>query len=182
MLSQFVSPYSHTLLSALEFDFPYGTQAVGRLDLHSEGLLILTNDRSLTGRLLHPSHRHSRNYFVLVAGRVLEEHLERLRSGINIRLKKKGFYLTEPCEVSQLEDTAKKSVPIDFVHPEWETWLNFSLREGKNRQIRKMCKEQNLRVRRLVRVSINNLRLGDLQPGEVREFSGQELFRLLDLH
>ena len=89
MVSQFVSPHKQRLLCDLNYIFPEGTNAVGRLDDHSEGLLILTTDKTLTKRLLHPDRKHKRSYIVLVEKLIEKESIEKLRHGIEIMVKKK---------------------------------------------------------------------------------------------
>src|SRR5687768_85741 len=104
MISQFVSPYEHRLLGDLNFSFPEGTHAVGRLDDLSEGLLILTTDKTLTARLLHPDRQHKRTYLVLVEKLISEETIQKLRNGVEILIKQRGKYVTQPCQVRLLKD------------------------------------------------------------------------------
>lgn len=180
MISQFVSPYEHRLLGDLDFEFPQGTNAVGRLDEASEGLLILTTDKTLTKRLLHPDKKHSRSYIVQVEKRVDPSVVERLKNGLEIQVKGRGAYITQPCEVRQIEKP--KNLPErDDAFREFlpHSWLEFVLMEGKNRQIRKMCAEVRHKCRRLIRTRIENLELGTLKPGEVREIDRDKLFDLL---
>ena len=181
MISQFISPITHRKLGELDFDFPVGTNAVGRLDHESEGLLILTTDSGLTQKLLHPSKNHSRSYIVQVDKVVNEETITRLSSGVEILLKgKKQSYTTKPCTVNLInkppnlpprEDSLAENIP--------HCWLEFILTEGKNRQIRKMCRLVRHKCKRLIRTKIENLELGDMQPGEVREIEQKKLFELL---
>lgn len=180
MISQFVSPYQHRLLGDLDFEFPPGTNAVGRLDEASEGLLILTTDKTLTKRLLHPDKKHYRSYTVQIEKKIDQSVIDRLRNGVEIQVKGKGPYITQPCEVRQIEkpnnlpdreDTFREFLP--------HSWLEFILTEGKNRQIRKMCAEVRHKCRRLIRTRIENLELGTLKPGEVKEMNRDELFDLL---
>lgn len=180
MLSQFVSPYAHRLLGDLDFDFPEGTHAVGRLDEHSEGLLILTTDKTLTRRLLHPEKKHLKHYLVQVQHQVNPQTLETLSRGIGIEVKKKGIYHTQPCEVRLTDAPPNLPERENPVHNFIEySWLEFILTEGKNRQIRKMCRTVKHRCQRLIRTRINNLELGPMQPGEVVEMSREELFEKL---
>lgn len=182
MLSQFVSPYKHTLLGDLDYDFPEGTNAVGRLDEDSEGLLILTNDKTLTKRLLHPDKKHKRSYIVQVERKVEQEALQKLSSGIDIVIKRKGNYRTIPCEVNLIEKPLhlpERAHPFKEFLP--HSWLEFVLTEGKNRQIRKMCAAVRHDCKRLIRTSIEDLELGNMQPGEVKEIDQQKLFELLRL-
>jgi 23S rRNA pseudouridine2457 synthase len=182
MISQFVSPYKHALLGDLHYSFPAGTNAVGRLDDDSEGLLILTNDKSLTKRLLHPDRKHRRNYIVQVEKKIEPEAVEKLSAGIEILIKRKGSYKTLPCEVRTIEKP--ENLP-ERAHSFKEflphSWLEFVLTEGKNRQIRKMCSAVRHDCKRLIRTKIEDLELGAMQPGEVREIKQQELFTLLRL-
>lgn len=182
MISQFVSPYQHRLLGDLDFDFPEGTHAVGRLDEESEGLLILTTDKTLTRRLLHPSKQHRRSYLVQVKKRVEPETIEMLCAGLEILVKGRGAYLTQPCHVKLLEKPfalpEREPMVKEYVQ---HSWLEFTLTEGKNRQIRKMCTAVKHPCTRLVRTKIEDLELGDLQPGQVKEMSQPDLFRLLRL-
>lgn len=181
MLSQFVSPYEQRLLGDLDFSFPPGTNAVGRLDNHSEGLLILTNDKSLTRRLLHPSKQHFRRYAVLVKGIVTDDELQTLRSGVEIGVKGKGFQTTLPCDVRIIsgEEFAEREPPYIKYGP--HTWLEFILTQGKNRQIRKMCRAVRHEVQRLIRTHIEDLSLEDLKAGEVREIDKTKIETLLGL-
>ncbi len=180
MISQFVSPYNQRLLGELHFDFPAGTHAVGRLDEDSEGLLILTTDKTLTRRLLHPGKNHRRHYLVQVQREVVPETIEKLKTGLDIMVKKKGLYRTLPCEVCRVDKpahiAARSNEFQDFIP---HTWLEFVLTEGKNRQIRKMCSAVRHNCHRLIRTRIEKLELGSMQPGEVREMKREELFDLL---
>ena len=182
MISQFVSPYEHRLLGDLDFDFPEGTNAVGRLDDDSEGLLILTTDKSLTKRLLHPERKHKRNYIVQVERKVEAEAIQKLSAGLDIIIKKKGTYTTQPCEVNLIEKP--QNLP-ERAHSFKEflphSWLEFVLMEGKNRQIRKMCSAVRHDCKRLIRTKIEDLELGSMQPGDVKEIDQKELFKLLKL-
>src|ERR1700741_1928474 len=104
MVSQFVSPYEQSKLCDLDFDFPPGTNAVGRLDDESEGLLILTNDKTLTKRLLNPEKKHKRNYIVQVEKIIGEDALHQLNTGIDILIKGQNrIYTTQACEVNVIE-------------------------------------------------------------------------------
>lgn len=180
MVSQFVSPYEQPLLGDLNFPFPEGTNAVGRLDEDSEGLLILTTDKTLTTRLLHPDKKHLRHYQVQVKGKVEPQTLTVLGQGLDIIIKRRGIYHTKACEVKLIEppsDLAEREDPVhEFVE---HSWLEFVLTEGKNRQIRKMCAAVNHVCKRLIRTKIEQLELGTMKPGEVKELSKETIFELL---
>lgn len=182
MVSQFVSPHKLRLLCDLEYDFPEGTNAVGRLDNDSEGLLILTNDKSLTAKLMHPDRKRSKRYVVQVEKIVGEDALNKLRTGIHILVKGKGEYFTKECEVNVIP---KPDYLPERGHPYREdlpqTWLEFVLKEGKNRQIRKMCSGVRHDCKRLVRTHIENLDIIGMRAGEVKEVERKELFLKLGL-
>ena len=183
MVSQFISPHKKRLLGDLDYVFPEGTNAVGRLDDDSEGLLILTNDKSLTGKLMHPDKKREKRYVVQVEKIVTEEKLQILRSGVDILVKGRGAYRTKDCEVNIIE---KPLYLPDRVHsfradlP--QTWLEFVLKEGKNRQIRKMCSAVRHDCKRLIRTHIEDLNIIGMQPGEVKSISKEELFLRLRLY
>lgn len=136
---------------------------VGRLDKNSEGLLLLSNDGELTLRLTHPRYEHEKTYRVTVSGAVTEAALAILRSRLVI-----DGYRIRPARVEFVKagDVPGRSV------------LLFVLREGRNRQIRKMCEAAGLTVRRLVRTGIGNLALGGLRPGAWRDLTPVELREL----
>lgn len=135
---------------------------VGRLDKDSEGLLILTNDGSFANALTHPKHNYAKVYRVTVRPSVNDEILDKLRNGIEIDGRK-----TAPCDVNIVTEEEGRVV------------LEFILREGRNRQIRKMCEAVNLEVARLKRISIGPVKLGMLQPGKSRELTDNEVRKLL---
>lgn len=182
MVSQFISPHKKRLLGDLEFDFPEGTNAVGRLDDDSEGLLILTNDKSLVGKLMHPDTKREKRYVVQVEKIITSEKLEILRTGVDILVKGRGEYHTKACEVNVIEKPA-------YLPPRGHTfredlpqsWLEFVLREGKNRQIRKMCTAVRHDCKRLIRTHIEDVNIIGMQPGEVKEIEQEALFQLLHL-
>lgn len=132
--------------------------SVGRLDLNSEGLLLLTNDGELKRRLELPSTGWLRKYRVRVNGNPLDPDLEPLRKGI----------------VVDGETFQPMNVMIDRIQGA-NAWLTVGLREGKNREIRRAMSAINLTVNRLIRISYGPFRLGDLQPGEVEEVKGKVL-------
>ena len=135
---------------------------VGRLDKDSEGLLILTNDGSFANALTHPKHNYAKVYRVTVRPSVNDEILDRLRNGVEIDGR-----ITAPCDVNIITEEEGRVV------------LEFILREGRNRQIRKMCEAVNLEVARLKRISIGPIKLGMLQTGKYRELTDNEVKKLL---
>ncbi len=135
---------------------------VGRLDKDSEGLIILTNDGSFANALMHPKHNYAKVYRVTVRPKVDDGMLYKLRNGIEIDGRK-----TAPCEVSVITEEEGRVV------------LEFILREGRNRQIRKMCEAVGLEVARLKRISIGPIKLGMLQTGKYRMLSENDVKKLL---
>ena len=172
MVSQFVSEMPGRLLGDIDFPFPEGIHAVGRLDKQSEGLLILTTNKKLTRLLFQGETLHRRTYLVKVKNVVTEEQLQQLRKGISIRVKGGGFCTTAPCEADIISTPANLgsqiSAPVDYPN---NRWLRITLTEGKYHQVRKMVKAIYNSVLRLVRVSIEDLELGQLPPGKVIELS-----------
>ncbi len=136
--------------------------AVGRLDLDSEGLILLTNDGELANHLTHPRYGHEKEYRVLVASRPDEKQLEIWRRGVVLA----DGYRTAPARVS-VEQARDQ-----------ETWLRVILREGRKRQIREVGTQIGLPVRRIIRVRIGSLLLGNLKPRQWRNLTPDEVARL----
>jgi len=182
MVSQFISTHSVTLLGDLKYNFPDGTHAIGRLDNHSEGLLILTTNKKITRLLFLSETPHKRTYLVQVNNILSEENLHLLQTGIAIRVKGGIHYTTPPCCVGIVENP--KSIYSNItVNDQYgpHTWLLITLTEGKFHQVRKMLGAVHHRCKRLIRVSIENLALGDLMPGGVRELEEKDFFKLLKI-
>ncbi len=132
---------------------------VGRLDRNSEGLLLFTNDGELANDITHPSHRVSKTYRVTIDGKVTEEQLNALMSGVTLD----DGAVTLPCSVEVLTEEPERTV------------LRFVIRQGLNRQIRRMCDAVGLKVGRLRRVAIGSVKLGILKSGEWRDLTKEEL-------
>lgn len=178
-LSQFSRELSeHETLADLH-DFPPDVYPVGRLDKDSEGLLLLTNDRQLTHRLLDPGFGHPRSYWVQVEGEPTEAALEALRQGVRIRIKGKAHQCL-PVKVRIIPPPTglwPRNPPIRERRNIPTSWLEMELREGKNRQVRRMGAAVNLPVLRLIRFRIGQLELGALPVGEVCPFLPSALFK-----
>jgi pseudouridine synthase len=144
-----------------------GVHPVGRLDRDSEGLLLLTDDGALTQRLTHPRYQHAKEYLALVRGLPDRTAVRRLQAGIAL-----DEGTTAPARVTRPKETAWGPAPARH------TWLRIVLREGKKRQIRRMCEAVGHRVERLIRVRVGPIELGDLQVGTYRPLTRKEV-RLL---
>lgn len=182
MVSQFISPDKVGLLKDIPFNFPEGIHAIGRLDNYSEGLLILTTNKKVTKLLFESKTPHKRTYLVQVRDIVTPEKLLQLQNGVSIRIKGGDYYTTPPCQVSIVEK------PIDLYKRENEfkeglpnTWLLITLTEGKFHQVRKMVDAVRHRCKRLIRISIEDLALNNLQPGEVKEMEESDFFKQLKI-
>ena len=132
---------------------------IGRLDRTSEGLLLLTNDGSFANDIMHPTRHVAKTYRVTVAEKVTEDQINKLMAGIEIEPK----VMTRPCVVNILIEEEERTV------------LEFIIKEGKNRQIRRMCEAVDLTVKRLRRTSIAGVKLGMLKPGEYADLTKEEM-------
>jgi 23S rRNA pseudouridine2457 synthase len=148
---------------------------VGRLDYDSEGLLLLTNDGALQHRLAEPRFEHPRTYWAQVEGMIGPEQLERLTRGLKIQ-----DYETKPCQARAIGEPAlaPRDPPIRFRQSIPTSWLELTLTEGRNRQVRRMTAAVGLPTLRLVRVAIGTLKLDGLAPGQWRDVRANELERL----
>ena len=183
MVSQFVSPDDVGLLGDIDFEFPEGIHAIGRLDNLSEGLLILTTNKKVTKLLFQGETPHKRTYLVRVKNIVSAESLEKLRTGVSIRITEGAYYTTPPCDVQIIAN------PPDLFEHQQErrpyaphTWLSITLSEGKFHQVRKMVMAVHHPCKRLIRTSIEDLELGKLEPGGVREIEESEFFSQLKIN
>ena len=131
---------------------------IGRLDMDSEGLLILTNDGEVANKLMHPKHHVEKIYHVKVKGEIEPEVLTTLNGPMVI-----DDYKIKPVQVSIIE------------RKEGNTILRFTLSEGRNRQIRKMCEQVNLKITRLKRVAVGDLTIGMLKPGQWKYMNYNEI-------
>ncbi len=164
------------LVTSAERLFP-----VGRLDLASEGLILLTNDGDLANRLTHPRYEHPRTYLVLVRGQPTASVLWDLRRGVRLEDEQ-----TAPARVEVVSGW-----PRELTDDWWQegmparqmptTWLRITLREGKKRQLRRMLSAVGYPVLRLVRIGLGPLRLGRLPPGQSRPLTPYELRMLRQL-
>lgn len=184
MVSQFISPDGDKvgLLGELDFSFPKGIHAIGRLDKDSEGLLLLTTDKRITRLLFESKTPHKRTYLVQVRRQVTEAALHQLQTGIEIIIEGGRVYTTPPCNVQVVsKPEALFADPFAYAAQIESSWLRITLTEGKFRQVRKMVAAAGHRCMRLIRVSIEDLHLDGLQPGAIREYTQEQYFSLLHL-
>ncbi|MCK6262864.1 pseudouridine synthase [Vibrio sp. ZSDE26] len=142
--------------------------AAGRLDRDSEGLMILTNDGILQARLTQPSSKSPKTYWVQVDGAPTEESLQKLRDGVEL---KDGPTLPAKVEVMQAPSVWDRTPPVRVRAKIPTTWLSITIIEGRNRQVRRMTANIGHPTLRLIRYSMGDTQLGDLQPGQWREIT-----------
>ena len=181
VLSQFSNEGNNVGLGEIFKGLPKDVYPVGRLDLDSEGLLILTNDKSLNAKLLDPRHNHKRTYWVEVEGVPGNDHLNALRDGIKINVNGKE-HLTKKAHVEVITPiVAEREPPVNYrKHPD-RTWLSITLTEGKNRQVRRMTAKVGHPTLRLIRTSIEELQLDPLKSGEIKQISKKVVYSKLKL-
>ncbi len=181
VLSQFTPEPGSAHQTLAAFDLPPEVYPIGRLDADSEGLLLLTNERQLPSAVLDPENGHERTYLVQVEGAISDQALERLRGGIVIR-----GYTTLPCAARVVEPPTwlpERIPPVRFRATIPTSWIELDLREGKNRQVRRMTAAIGFPTLRLLRRAIGALRLEDLgiDPGQWRILSDDERRLLTNL-
>lgn len=183
MLSQFIGDnFGNNMLGKIDFDFPEGTHAIGRLDNLSEGLLILTTNKKVTKLLFNSKILHKRTYLVQVDATITEQDISDLKSGVPILLRGNIMWTTSPCDVERIEKPDECYNIVNTLHPRHpHAWLKITLTEGKYRQIRKMIIAVNNKCKRLIRTSIEDLELGNLPVGQIREYSESAFFQMLKI-
>jgi 23S rRNA pseudouridine2457 synthase len=149
--------------------------AAGRLDQDSEGLLLLTSDGRFQHALTDPKFGHPRTYWAQIEGLPDDGALDRLRNGIEL-----NRYKTRAAKVRRFDTEPglwPRNPPVRYRASIPTSWIEITLTEGRNRQVRRMTAAVGFPTLRLVRVAIGSLELGDLQPGHWRELSAAELAR-----
>ena len=159
MVTTLKDPEDRPSLSELLHNIPERVYPVGRLDFHTSGALLLTNDGDLAQALLHPSRAVPKTYVVKVSVEVGETMLGALERGVVLD----DGYTTQPAFVEHIRDEDEKS------------WIQITITEGKNRQIHRMIEALGARVMRLSRISFAGLSTEDLRPGEIRPLDRDEL-------
>ena len=164
VLCTFTDPQGRPTLADF-VDVP-GVYAAGRLDRDSEGLMVLTDDGALQHQISHPRHGKSKLYWVQVEGEPDAQALQSLREGVVIKGRK-----TRPARVRGIEppELWERNPPVRFRKTVPTRWLELSIQEGMNRQVRRMTAAVGHPTLRLVRVQVGAYSLGSLGPGEWRE-------------
>ena len=182
VLSQFSSTDGKKTLKDF-YDVPSNVYPIGRLDYDSEGLLILSDDKKLNQNLLDPLHEHEREYWVQVDGNISEDAMAKLQNGVSININGK-MYDTKQCIVKKFShppNVSERNPPIRFRKSVPDSWIKIILKEGKNRQVRKMTAAVGFPTLRLIRYRIEKITLDDLVPAEMKIISKQELYNLLKI-
>jgi 23S rRNA pseudouridine2457 synthase len=159
--------------SLCEFNLPKNVYPAGRLDKDSEGLLLLTDDGPFIEKILHPKNEKPKTYWVLVERVPDKESLEKMKAGLRIE-----DYLTKPCNVRILDPqplVSPRNPPVRVRKSITDVWLEITLTEGKNRQVRKMTAAIGHPTLRLIRMGMANLGLGNLAPGEWKEIQRSDI-------
>lgn len=169
VLSQFKSEGRRSLADYIKIPDIYPT---GRLDFDSEGLLLLTDDGALQHRLTDPRYGHPRTYYVQVEGAITDEAVKSLERGLIIQ-----GYRTKPCQARLLVEPAvwPRDPPIRFRKSIPTSWLELTLVEGRNRQVRHMTAAVGFPTLRLIRVAIGALTIDELPSGSFRNLHSQEI-------
>jgi len=170
-LSQFSGEENDKLLGGL-YDFPKNVYSIGRLDKDSEGLLLLTNDNHYKTQLLDPNSNKEKTYWVQVEGEISDRAIIELSQG-TITISHKGSnHRVKKATCSRINSPSvpDRDPPIRFRANIPTSWIELSITEGKNRQVRKMTAAVGFPTLRLIRVSFDTETLGNLKPGQVREF------------
>lgn len=176
-LSQFTQEAPNQLTLADIFVGPSDVYPIGRLDKDSEGLLLLSNDKQLVNKLLDPSQSKFKHYFVQVDGIINKTALGRLAEGVEIRINKKTIR-TIPAELSLLisaPSIPERIPPVRYRKEIPTSWISIKLREGKNRQIRRMCAAVGFPALRIFRYQIGTIKLLNLEQGEFITLTDEEI-------
>ena len=150
-------------------NFPENTMAIGRLDVKSEGLLLLTTDGKVSD-FITTKGKVEKEYYVQVDGAITSEAIEQLKKGVEIGFDGKK-YMTKPCKAKMISepDFPERSKKIRDARHGPTPWISVTLTEGKFRQVRKMTSAVGFATLRLIRVRIGNIKLDNLKVGEVKE-------------
>jgi len=167
VLSQFTSTEGKLCLKDI-LHVPIDVYPVGRLDYDSEGLLLITNDKTINQQLLNPVFAHQRTYWVQVEGAITEAAIAQLSKGVSINVDGK-IYKTKPAQLEILPDSLEvpeRNPPIRFRKSIPTSWVAIQITEGKNRQVRKMFAQVGFPVLRLIRAKLGKYSVHQMQPGD----------------
>ena len=152
-----------------------GVYPAGRLDTDSEGLLLLTDDGPLQARISSPRHKLAKIYWAQVDGEVTDEALAALRAGVDL-----GDFVTQPADARRIDEPANlwpRDPPIRYRAKIPTSWIELTLREGKNRQVRRRTAKVCFPTLRLIRAAIGSIRVEDVPPGSWKEVDPQSPWR-----
>lgn len=183
VLSQFSAEGEKSTLADFFSGISKNIYPVGRLDYDSEGLLILTDDKSLTHRLLDPAFAHPRTYWVQVDGAITDEAIRQLQNGVEINVDGKK-YKTKKAVAEILKDTPdvpERNPPIRFRKNIPTSWIALTLTEGKNRQVRRMTAAVGFPTLRLIRYSIGKITIDGMMPGTHKMLEEKQIRSMLNL-
>ena len=179
-LSQFTSAEKKNTLADY-FSVPKNVYPAGRLDEDSEGLLILTNDKKLNHQLLNPVFEHEREYWVQVEGEINNEAVMQMQQGFQLNIK--GEQHITKSSIVEIFNTAPNVVqrdpPVRYRANISTSWIKIILREGRNRQVRKMTAHVGFPTLRLIRYRIEKIELNNMQPGDMIELSQKSVYKKL---
>lgn len=168
VLCQFTDRSTPPRRTLAEFGLPGDVYPAGRLDFDSEGLLLLTDDGRLAHRLTDPGHKQAKTYWVQVEGRPDAAQLQALADGV---LLNDGPTLPAQARLMDPPPLWPRDPPVRFRKTVPDAWLELTLREGRNRQVRRMTATVGLPTLRLVRAAVGGYALNDLQPAQWREIA-----------
>ena len=165
VLCQFTDRSAPPRPTLAAFGLPSGVYAAGRLDLDSEGLLLLTDDGALAHRMTDPAHKMAKTYLVQVEGTPTQDQLQALAAGVDLNDGR-----TRPAAVRAIAPPAlwPRDPPVRARKTVPDAWLELAIAEGRNRQVRRMTASVGLPTLRLVRIAIGHHRLDGLEPGAWR--------------
>jgi len=167
VLTQFTDQSMPPRRTLAEFGLPKDVYAAGRLDIDSEGLLLLSDDGARIAQISSPKFKWPKTYLVQVEGAADDSHLQPLRDGVTL---KDGPTLSANARLLEAmpEWLWPRTPPVRFRKSVPESWLELTIKEGRNRQVRRMCAAVGLPCLRLIRISVGPHRLDGLQPGQWR--------------
>ena len=184
-ICQFSKEGDHPTLKELG-EFPIDIYSVGRLDTDSEGLLIITNDNFLKTRLTDPKFEHKKTYWVQVEGDLNTEAINNLKQGVEISIKGKKHHTRKASaslvNVDEASLLPNREPPIRHRQNIPTSWLQLTISEGKNRQVRRMTAKVGYPTLRLIRKKIEQIDLGGMKPGDIKEVDKEWIYKKTNLN